>query len=127
LNWPSRSEPYSEIREDSEPYLLRKEDGPTDPFALWASSLVICVRVCGSAGAHHETPPPTMKEKREEEGRLCRLEAYFLFLLSVIDHALIVECDDWFVSDNPPIVSWRNQGDFPGLDVSLCTIIHGHM
>ena len=58
---------------------------------------------------------------------MCRLEVYFLFLFSVIDHALKVDGDDWFVSDNPPIVAWRNQGDFASLDVSLCAIIHEHM
>ena len=45
-------------------------------------------------------------------------------LLSV---TLKVDHDDWFVSDNPPIVPWGNQGDIASLDVSFCAIIHDHM
>jgi len=48
-------------------------------------------------------------------------------LFSVVNHALKVKGYDWFVSNNPPIVPWRNQRDIASLDVSLCAIIHGHM
>jgi len=48
-------------------------------------------------------------------------------LLGVIDHALKVDHDYWFVSDNPPIVSWRNHGDIASLGLSLCAIIHAHV
>ena len=48
-------------------------------------------------------------------------------LLRVIDHALEVDHDYWFVSDNPPIVPWRNQGDIASLGLSLCAIIHEHV
>ena len=48
-------------------------------------------------------------------------------LSSVVNHALEVKGYGRFVSDNPPIVSWRNQRDLASLDVSLCAIIHGHM
>ena len=57
-------------------------------------------------------------------------ELWFLLLrrlLRVVDHALKVDGYDWFVSNNPSIVPWRNQGDFASLDVSLCAIIHEHM
>ena len=47
----------------------------------------------------------TMKEKEEKEGRLRRLQVYFLFLFGVVGHALKVVGDDWFVSDNPPVVA----------------------
>ena len=48
-------------------------------------------------------------------------------LLRVVDHALKVDHDYWFVSDNPPIVSWRNQGDIASLSLSFCAIIHAHV
>ena len=40
---------------------------------------------------------------------------------------LKVDHDDWFVSDNPPIVPWRNQRSIASLEVSLRAIIHDHM
>jgi len=48
-------------------------------------------------------------------------------LLRVIDHALEVDHDYWFVSDNPSIVPWRNQGDIASFGLSLCAIIHEHV
>ena len=68
----------------------------------------------------------TMKGKGGR-GELCRLEVCSLFLFGVVDHALKVDHDYWFVSDNPSIVPWRNQGDIASLCFSLCAIIHAHV
>jgi len=48
-------------------------------------------------------------------------------LFRIIGHALKVDGDDCFVSDNPRIVPWGNQRDVASLAVSLCAIIHDHM
>jgi len=52
-------------------------------------------------------------------------EGLFLRGLSgVVDHALEIDHDDWFVSNDPRIMSCRHQRYFSGSDILLGTVIH---
>ena len=61
--------------------------------SLSLSKMVVCRSAIGISGSNRMRLRNYDEEKKEEEGRLCRLQVYLLFLFGVIDHALKVEGD----------------------------------